>query len=88
DMFYFKRGAAFDGLTLKEYMEQNKVLFQDVTRANWPDLRPAHKQVLYVYGIEFNEDFSDCARATDVVWKLIDPPLAELGDATFEVSYE
>lgn len=88
DMFYFKRGAEFDGLTLKEYMEQNKVLFQDVTRANWPDLRPAHKQVLYVYGIEFNEDFSDCTRATDVVWKLIDPPMAELGDAKFEVSYE
>lgn len=88
DMFYFKRGAAFDGLTLKEYMQNNKVLFQDVTRANWPDLRPAHKQVLYVYGIEFNEDFTDCTRVTDVVWKLIDPPLAELGDATFEVSYD
>ena len=87
DMFYFKRGAEFDGLTLKEYMEQNKVLFQDVTRANWPDLRPAHKQVIYVYGIEFNEDFSDCTRVTDVVWKLIDPPLAEFGDASFEVSY-
>lgn len=88
DMFYFKRGASFDGVTLKEYMNSNKVLFQDVTRANWPDLRPADKQVLYVYGIEFNEDFSDCTRATDVVWKLIDPPMAELGDATFEVTYD
>ena len=88
DMFYFKRGAEYDGITLKEYMEYNKVLFQSVTRANWPDLRPARKQVLYVYGIEFNEDFSDCTRVTDIVWKLIDPPLAELGDATFDVSYE
>lgn len=87
DMFYFKRGAEFDGITLKDYMTNNKVLFQDVTRANWPDLRPAQKQVLYVYGVEFNEDFSDCTRATDVVWKLIDPPMAELGDATFDVSY-
>ena len=88
DMFYFKRGAEFDGLSLKEYMEQTKVLFQDVTRAAWPDLRPARKQVLYVYGIEFNEDLSDCTRVTDVLWKLIDPPLAELGDATFDVRYE
>lgn len=88
DMFYFKRGAEYDGITLKQYMEQTKVLFQDVTRAAWPDLRPARKQVLYVYGIEFNDDLSDCTRVTDVVWKLIDPPLAELGDATFEVSYE
>lgn len=88
DMFYFKRGAEFDGLTLKQYMENSKVLFQGFTRANWPDLRPAHKQVIYVYGIEFNEDFTDCTRATDVVWKLIDPPMAELGDATFEVTYD
>lgn len=87
DMFYFKRGAEYDGLTLKEYMERNKVLFQSVTRANWPDLRPAKKQIIYVYGIEFNEDFSDCTRVTDVVWKLIDPPLAELGDASFDVRY-
>lgn len=87
DMFYFKRGAEFDGITLKDYMTNTKVLFQDVTRANWPDLRPAKKQVLYVYGVEFNEDFTDCTRATDVVWKLIDPPMAELGDATFDVSY-
>ena len=87
DMFYFKRGAAYDGITLKEYMERNQVLFVDVTRAAWPDLRPAHRQVLYVYGIEFNEDFSDCTRTTDVVWKLIDPPTAELGTATFDVSY-
>lgn len=85
DMFYFKRGAAYDGLTLKDYMERNKVLFQDVTRAAWPDLRPAQKQVLYVYGIEFNDDFSDCSRVTDIAWKLIDPPTAELGDATFDV---
>lgn len=88
DMFYFKRGAEFDGLSLKEYMESNKVLFQNVTRANWPDLRPANRQVLYVYGVEFNEDFSDCTRATEVVWKLIDPPMAELGDATFDVTYK
>lgn len=87
DMFYFKRGAEYDGLTLKEYMENNKVLFQNVTRANWPDLRPAQREVLYVYGVEFNDDFSDCTRVTDVVWKLIDPPLAELGDASFDVSY-
>lgn len=88
DMFYFKRGASYDGLTLKEYMEQNKVLFAGETRANWPDLRPAHKQVIYVYGIEFNDDLSDCTRVTDVVWKLIDPPMAELGDVTFDVTYE
>ena len=86
DMFYFKRGASYDGITLKDYMENNKVLFTDVTRANWPDLRPAKRQVLYVYGIEFNEDLSDCKRVTDVIWKLIDPPMAELGDAKFEVS--
>lgn len=85
DMFYFKRGAAFDGLSLREYMERNKVLFQDVTRAAWPDLRPAQKQVLYVYGIEFNDDEDDCARVTDIQWVLIDPPTADLGDATFEV---
>ncbi len=87
DMFYFKRGAEFDGITLKDYMTNNKVLFQDVTRANWPDLRPAQKEVLYVYGVEFNEDLSDCTRVTDVAWLLIDPPMAELGDATFDVSY-
>lgn len=88
DMFYFKRGAEFDDITLKKYMENNKVLFQGVTRATWPDLRPAQKQVLYVYGIEFNEDFTDCTRITDVVWMLIDPPMAELGSATFDVSYK
>ena len=88
DMFYFKRGAEFDDITLKKYMENNKVLFQGVTRATWPDLRPAQKQVLYVYGIEFNEDFTDCTRITDVVWMLIDPPMAELGSATFDVSYD
>lgn len=87
DMFYFKRGAEYDGLTLKEYMENNKVLFQNVTRANWPDLRPAQREVVYVYGVEFNDDFSDCTRVTDVVWKLIDPPIAELGDASFDVNY-
>ncbi|MBR2435976.1 MAG: BACON domain-containing protein [Alistipes sp.] len=88
DMFYFKRGADYDGISLKEYMANNQVLFQNVTRANWPDLRPANRQVLYVYGVEFNEDFTDCTRITEVVWKLIDPPMAELGDATFDVTYK
>lgn len=87
DMFYFKRGAEYDGITLQEYMQQWQVLFSDVTRVNWTNLRPANREVVYVYGIEFNEDFTDCTRVTDVFWVLIDPPLAELGDAQFDVTY-
>lgn len=85
DMFYFKRGAAYDGMALKEYLEQWNMLFQGDMRGLWSDLIPGQTHILYVYGIEFTDDFEDCARVTDVYWIPITPPTAERREVVFDV---
>ena len=87
DMFYFKRGAAYDGITLKSYMEQNKVLFQGTTRAAWPGIRPGEQSVVYAYGVKFNEAEDDCEMITSIAWSMIEPPLAERRTIDFDVEY-
>ena len=69
DMFYFKRGADYEGISLKSYMEQNKVLFQGTVRAAWPGIRPGEQSVIYAYGVKFNEAEDDCEMITSIAWK-------------------
>ena len=86
DMFYYKRGAAYNGQTLKEYLESWNMLFKGNMRGRWPDLVPGQTHILYVYGIEFDESFEDCTRLTNIYWLPITPPVAELrDDIDFEV---
>lgn len=87
DMFYFQRGAAYDGITLKSYMERNKVLFQGTTRAAWPGIRPGEKSVVYAYGVKFNEAEDECEMLTDIYWAMIEPPLAERRAIEYDVEY-
>lgn len=85
DMFYWLRGAEYDGITLKQYMENYNVLFQGVVRGEWSDIQVGVKKVLYVYGVEFNADETNCERITPIAWKIIEPEHAALNDATFDV---
>ena len=87
DMFYFKRGAEYDGISLKKYMERNKVLFQGKTRAAWPGIRPGEQSVIYAYGVKFNEAEDDCEMITSIAWSMIEPPLAERRTIDFDVEY-
>ena len=87
DMFYFKRGADYDGISLKSYMEQNKVLFQGTTRAAWPGIRPGEKSVVYAYGVKFNEAEDECEMVTSISWAMVEPPLAERRAIEFDVEY-
>lgn len=87
DMFYFKRGAEFDGISLKKYMERNKVLFQGRTRAAWPGIRPGEQSVIYAYGVKFNEAEDDCEMITSIAWSMIEPPLAERRTIDFDDEY-
>lgn len=86
DMKYFKNGADFDGTTLRDYMQKNKVLFQGSSRVKWPNVYVGTTSILYVYGIEFNDDLSDCSMVTDIAYEVIEPERAALNDATFAVT--
>lgn len=85
DMFYWLRGADYEGVSLKQYMENTNVLFQGEARAEWSGIQVGVKNVLYVYGVEFNADETNCERITPIAWMIIEPEHAALNDATFDV---
>lgn len=82
----FIGGSLFDEITVKEYLRKYKALFSGTTRAEWSNLRPGVKSVLYVYGVEFNDDGSDYEVVTDIVFEVIEPQMAELYDVEFDVT--
>ena len=88
DFAAFERNAGNNGMNLKEYMLQVNVAFQGVKRVKWNDVLPGVKSVLYVYGIQFNEDGSSYEPVTDVVWEVIEPEYAPLQDVNFNLDIE
>ncbi len=102
DMYYFKRGAEQNVVTLLEYMQQNRVVYQGTMRAKWTNVQVGKRSVLYVYGIKFNADYTDCERITEVNYTYIEPERADINeeisfsvevttkgaDATFEITPE
>ncbi len=83
DFAAFERNAINNGMNLKEYMLQVNVAFQGVKRVKWNSLLPGVKSVLYVYGVQFNEDGSEYEAVTDIAWELIVPEYAPLQDVDF-----
>ena len=88
DFAAFERNASNNGMNLKEYMLQVNVAFQGVNRVKWNDVLPGVKSVLYVYGIQFNEDGSSYEPVTKVVWEVIEPEYAPLQDVNFNLDIE
>jgi hypothetical protein len=88
DFAAFERNASNNGMNLKEYMLQVNVAFQGVKRVKWNDVLPGVKSVLYVYGIQFNEDGSSYEPVTKVAWKVIEPEYAPLQDVNFNLDIE
>lgn len=81
----FTNGAAFDGITVEEYLLKYNALFKGTTRAEWSSLRPGAKSVLYVYGVEFTEDGADYEVITDVVYEIIIQQTVQPYDVAFDV---
>ena len=88
DFAAFEQNAISNNMNLKEYMLQVNVAFQGVKRVKWNDVLPGVKSVLYVYGIQFNEDGSSYEPVTDVAWKVIEPEYAPLQDVNFNLDIE
>ena len=88
DFDAFERNASNNGMNLKEYMLQVNVAFQGVKRVKWNDVLPGVKSVLYVYGIQFNEDGSSYEPVTKVAWEVIEPEYAPLQDVNFDLDIE
>lgn len=85
DFSAFKRSAANNDMNLKAYMEAAKVLFKGTQRVQWSNVLPGVKSVLYVYGVQFNEDGSKYEAITDIAWELIVPEYAPLQDVVFNL---
>ncbi|MBQ5736341.1 MAG: hypothetical protein IIV52_01350 [Alistipes sp.] len=88
DFAAFERNAVDNNMNLKEYMLQVNVAFQGVKRVKWNDVLPGVKSVLYVYGIQFNEDGSSYEPVTKVAWEVIEPEYAPLQDVNFDLDIE
>lgn len=83
DFSAFQRGSANNDMNLKAYMEAASVLFKGTQRVKWSNVLPGVKFVLYVYGVQFNEDGSEYEAVTDIAWELIVPEYAPLQDVDF-----
>ncbi len=88
DFAAFERNASNNDMNLKEYMLQVNVAFQGIKRVKWNDVLPGVKSVLYVYGIQFNEDGSSYEPVTEVAWEVIEPEYAPLQDVNFNLDIE
>lgn len=85
DKATFMKNAEFDGMNLGDYMETYQSIFKGDKRVQWSNMRPGLKSVLYVYGIEFNEDRTDYTMLTDVYYEIIEPKTADIVDGSFNV---
>lgn len=87
--FYYDRGAEFDGISLKEYMERYDAVFRGDMRSEWSNLCPGVPYILYIYGIEFNAEGTDYEVVTNISHVEITPSPAEIIDGiVFEVEIE
>lgn len=85
DYAAFESNAIANNMNLKAYMEAANVLFKGTKRVQWNSVRPGTKSVLYVYGVEFDEDGATYEPVTDIEWTIIEPERAPLQDATFSI---
>ncbi len=87
--FYFGRGADYEDISMQEYMQKYNVTFTGDIRTQWSNLSPGVKSILYVYGIEFNEDGSDYTPITPICYIEIVPTPAEIIDGiSFDIDVE
>ena len=89
DKSYFKNGAEFDGTNLRDYMINSQVLFSGKQRTQWNGISPGILSIIYVYGVEFNEDKSDYTVVTPIIYEKIVPATAPINEAiSFDISTE
>ena len=88
DFLAFECSAANADMNLKEYMQSANILFNGTQRVQWNNVLPGIKSVLYVYGVQFNEDGSSYEAVTDVAWKIIKPERAPLKDIEFDLQVD
>lgn len=88
DFLAFEGNAAENKMILRDYMEQQNVLFQGTKRVQWNRVRPGVASVLYVYGVKFSEDGASYEPVTDIVWRVIEPEYAPLQNISFTVGVE
>ena len=88
DYAAFESGALANNMNLKAYMEAANVLFKGAKRVQWNSVRPGTESVLYVYGVEFDEDGATYQPITDIAWEVICPDRAPLQDVEFGLDVE
>lgn len=88
DYAAFESGALANNMNLKAYMEAANVLFKGTKRVQWNRVRPGTESVLYVYGVEFDEDGATYKPVTDITWEVICPDRAPLQDVEFGLDVE
>ena len=88
DYAAFESGALANNMNLKAYMEAANVLFKGTKRVQWNRVRPGTKSVLYVYGVEFDEDGATYKPVTEIAWEVICPDRAPLQDVEFGLDVE
>ncbi len=88
DYAAFESGALANNMNLKAYMEAANVLFKGTKRVQWNRVRPGTESVLYVYGVEFDEDGASYEPVTDIAWEVICPDRAPLQDVEFGLDVE
>ena len=88
DYAAFESGALANNMNLKAYMEAANVLFKGAKRVQWNSVRPGTQSVLYVYGVEFDEDGATYKPVTDIAWEVICPDRAPLQEVEFGLDVE
>ena len=88
DLYAFESKAMVADMKLKEYMLQANVLFKGTQRIQWNNVLPGIESVLYIYGVEFNEDGESYEHVTNVAWKVIEPERAPLQNIEFGIDVD
>ena len=83
DYNFFSQYAGAYGLGLQDFMVQYGLVRQGDVSVDWTSLVPAEKYVVYVYGVKFNEDGSDYTVTTPIYHEVVETPMNELGEASF-----
>ncbi len=83
DYNFFSQYAGAYGYQLKEFMVGFGLAHQGDKAIDWTSLVPAESYVIYIYGVQFNEDGSDYTVTTPIFYEVVETPMNELGKVSF-----
>jgi hypothetical protein len=88
DYNFFLSYADAYGYTIRDFMINMGLAFRGDNTIDWTSLVPGCDYVVYVYGVQFNEDGSDYTVTTPIYYEVVTTPINTIGEQNFDVTVE